>query len=146
MADPLSIAASVIAVAGLAFSSSKALFELISTIHDAPSVFQDLNQDIAALDQILDALRTSLSVRAATLSEGQVACLQAVKQPLEGCDLACKEFRTKVEGLTDHSRNGRRSLRDGVKLKFQSKSIEDFQTKIEGWKASLALALDVASL
>jgi predicted nucleic acid-binding Zn-ribbon protein len=146
MADPLSIAASVIAVAGLAFSSSKALFELISTIHDAPSVFRNLNQDITALGQILDALRTTLSDRAATMSEGQMACLRAVEQPLEGCDLACKDFRTKVEGLTIHSRDGKRSLRDGVKLRFQSKSIEDFQTKIASWKASLALALDVVSL
>jgi hypothetical protein len=44
MADPLGVTASVIAVAGLAYSSSKALYEIISTIRDAPQVFQNLNQ------------------------------------------------------------------------------------------------------
>ncbi|KAH8731664.1 hypothetical protein GQ44DRAFT_767512 [Phaeosphaeriaceae sp. PMI808] len=146
MADPLSIIASVVTIAGLAYSSSKALYELILTIRDAPSEFQGLNQEINTLSHILDSLKTSLPKRAATLGESQLTCLTAIEQTLQGCDLACKAFKDKVNGLTVHSQDGKRSFRDGVKLKFQSKSIKDFHMKVVSWKASLALALDVALL
>ena len=75
MTDPLSVTAGIIAVAGLAYSSSKALYELISTIQDAPQVFQELNQYISALSQILEALKTNLDGRGTRLSESQIACL-----------------------------------------------------------------------
>ena len=146
MTDPLSITASVVAVAGLAYSSSKVLYELISTIRDAPSVFQDLNQDISTLSHILNALKTNLSDRGATKGEAQLACFTAMEQTLQGCDLACRAFKEKVHDLTIHSQDGKRSFRDGVKLKFQSKSIDYFHAKVNSWKASLALALDVALL
>jgi hypothetical protein len=146
MADPLSITAGVIAVAGHAYSSSKVLYEVISTIRDAPQVFQDLKQSIAALSQILNALKTNLNGRGTRLSESQITCLQEAKPTLEGCDLACKDFRTKIEGLTAHSQDGRRSIRDGIKLNFQHKSIADFRIRVIDWKESLALTLDVALL
>jgi hypothetical protein len=146
MADPLSITASVVAVAGLAYSSSKVLYELISTIRDAPSIFRDLNQDLTTLSHILTALRTKLPDRNATRGEAQLACLAAAEQTLQGCDLACRAFKEKIDGLTIHSQDGKRSFRDGLKLKFQGKSIEDFRVKIISWKASLALALDIALL
>ena len=146
MTDPLSVTAGIIAVAGLAYSSSKALYELISTIQDTPQVFQDLNQYIAALSQILEALRINLNGRNARLSESQIVCLQEMKPTLEGCDLACRDFRTKIEKLTIHSHDGRRSFRDSIKLHFQNKGIADFRMRLTGWKESLALALDVALL
>ena len=146
MTDPLSVTAGIIAVAGLAYSSSKALYELISTIQDAPQVFQELNQYIAALSQTLEALKTNLDGRGTRLSESQIACLQEAKPTLKGCDLACKDFKTKMEGLTIHSHDGRRSFRDSIKLHFQNKSIADFRMRLAGWKESLALTLDVALL
>lgn len=121
MTDPLSITAGIIAVAGLAYSSSQALYELISTIQNAPQMFQELNQYIAALSQTLEALKTNLDGRGMRLSESQIACLQETKPTLEGCDLACKDFKAKMEGLTMHSNDGRRSFRDSVKLHFQNK-------------------------
>ncbi|RFU25376.1 hypothetical protein B7463_g10962, partial [Scytalidium lignicola] len=146
MSDPLSVTANVVAVAGIAYSSSQALYELISTIQDAPQVFQDLNRYIAALGQILNALETNLGGRGARLSESQIVCLQQAKPALKGCDLACKDFKTKIDRLTVHSQNGRRSFRDGLKLHFQNKSIADFRTRLVGWKESLTLALDVVLL
>ncbi|OBT75572.1 hypothetical protein VF21_05832 [Pseudogymnoascus sp. 05NY08] len=144
MTDPLSVTAGTIAVAGLAYSSSKALYELISTIQGAPQVFQELNQYIAALGQVLNALKTNLDGRGTRLSDGQITCLQEAKLTLEGCDIACKDFKTKMERLTTHSHDGRKSFRDGIKLHFQNKSIADFQMRLAGWKETLALALDVA--
>jgi hypothetical protein len=146
MADPLSVTASVITVAGLAYSSSKALYEFISTIRNAPPMFQDLYQCIVALSQVINALKTNLPSRGAKLSESHIACIQLAEPILEGCGLACKDFKTKMEQLTTHSQDGRRSFRDGIKLSFQDKSIADLRMRIANWKESLALALDVALL
>lgn len=146
MTDPLSVTAGIIAVAGVAYSSSKALYELISTIQDAPQVFQGLHQYLEALSQILEALKTDLDGRGTRLSKSQIACLQRARPTLEGCDLACKDFKTKMEELTTHSQDGRRSFRDSIKLRFQNKSIVDFRTRLAGWNKSLALVLDVALL
>ncbi|RDW73400.1 hypothetical protein BP6252_07307 [Coleophoma cylindrospora] len=146
MADPLSVTASAIAVAGLAFASSRALYDFISAIRDAPQAFQDLNQYVAALSQVLNTLKTDLDGRGGRLSESQVACLQAVKPTLEGCDVACKEFKTKIEELTAHSQGGKRSFKTSIKLSFQNKNIADFRMRLVAWKESLALALDVVLL
>jgi hypothetical protein len=146
MADPLSVTASVIAVAGCAYSSSKSLYDLISTIRDAPQIFLDLNQSLSALSQILNSLQKKLDGHGAMLSKSQVACLRQAKPTLEGCDLACKEFKIKMEELTSHSKDGRRSFRDSVKLSFQGKRIADFRVRIGDWKESLSIALDVALL
>jgi hypothetical protein len=143
MTDPLDVTASVIAVAGLAYSSSKALYELISTIQDAPQLLQDLNQYVVALGKILNALKTNLDCRGARLFESQILCLQEAKPTLKGCYLACKDFQVKIERVTVNSENGRTSFRDGIKLHFQNKAIADFQMRLVGWKESLALALDV---
>ncbi|RDW87384.1 hypothetical protein BP5796_03078 [Coleophoma crateriformis] len=137
MADPPSVTASTIAVAGLAYASSRVLYEFISTIRDTPHVFQELNQYVAALN---------LDGRGGRLSESQVACLQEVKPTLEGCDAACKDFKTQMEELTAHSQGGRRSFKDSIKLNFQNKNIADFRMRVVAWKESLALALDVVLL
>ncbi|KAH7381969.1 hypothetical protein BKA64DRAFT_217536 [Cadophora sp. MPI-SDFR-AT-0126] len=146
MADPLSVTASVVAVAGFAYSSSKSLYDLICTIRDAPQIFLDLNQSLSALSQTLDSLQRNLDGRNARLSKSQIACLQQAKPTLEGCNLACQEFKMKLEELTSHSKDGRRSFRDSLKLSFQGKNIADFRVRVADWKESLSIALDVALL
>lgn len=146
MADPLSVTAGVIAVAGCAYASSKSLHDLISTILDAPKTFQDLNQFLSSLSQVLLSLTEKLNGRDITLSSSQVACLQQAKPTLEGCDAACREFKQVMEQLTTHSRDGKRSFRDSVRLSFQGKKIADFRMRVADWKESLAIALDVCLL
>lgn len=146
MTDPLSVTASVIAVAGLAYSSSKAVYELISTVKDAPQTLRDLTENIKGLSQVLDTVAQSHYLRTTELSNSQLACLQHAKPALEGCEAACKAFKTKMERLTTHSQDGRRSFRDGLKLSFQTKNIADFQMRVVNWKSSLALVLDIALL
>lgn len=142
MSDPLSVTASIITVAALAYTSSKALYDLIASIRDAPKVFHDLNNYIEALSRVLATLRTDLDSRHRILSPNQVACLREASTIMEGCDLACRDFRTKIEGLTTHSQSDRRSFRAGFKLSFQNKAITDFRMRVVSWRESLSLALD----
>ena len=147
MADPLSITASVVTVAGLAYCSSKSLYDLISTIHNAPQTFLDLNHSLLALSQSLKLLESNLThENVARKSKSQIACLQQVKPTLEGCNRACVDFQKKMEELTSHSKDGKRSFRDSVKLSFHGKSVADFRVRLSDWKESLSIALDVALL
>lgn len=122
MADPLSVTAGIIAVAGLAYSSTKALYQLISSIRDAPTAFQDLNQRIVALSEIMNTLKTDLDGCRLGPSESQIACLQVAKPTLDGCDRACKNFKTKMEGLPALFQDGKKSFPDSFKLKLTKTS------------------------
>ncbi|KAF2015093.1 hypothetical protein BU24DRAFT_228133 [Aaosphaeria arxii CBS 175.79] len=146
MADPLNVAAGAITIVSLAYSSSRALYELISTIHGSPSVFKDLSEEVITLNQILDTLRATLGDHASMMGNKQIAYLEAVDRTLQGCDIACQDFKTKLEKLTENSSDGKRSFRDGLKLSFQRKNINDFRMRIASWKASLTLGLYVATL
>src|ERR1700748_1521779 len=98
MAEALGAAASVIAIAGLAYSSSKLLYEVISEIQDAPKVLLDLNQDIDSLNQILVSLKSNLDSNDSKLSKSQIACLQKATPTLQACEQTCKDFKTKIDG------------------------------------------------
>ena len=146
MSDPLSIVAGIIAVAGLAFTSSKAVYELISNISDAPPAIRYLLDNIRSLNQVLSTITQIQEQCASGLNENQLTCLKHAQPVLEGCEVACGLFKSKIEGLTAHSHDGRRSFRDGMKYSFRSKSISDFQMRVVSWKGSLALVLDIAML
>jgi hypothetical protein len=113
MADPLSITASTIAVAGLAYSSSKMLYQAISNIHSAPQTFVNLKTDIETLNQTIHCLQRDLegSDNEAVLSEAQKANLSEINPVLEACHNACDAFKGKIDKLLRHSTDDSTSLR-----------------------------------
>lgn len=147
MAEGLGVAAAIIGVATLAYQSSKSLYELISTIREAPATLQELGADLSALQQLLGSLEAKLKDTPDTsLSEGLKYCLEETKPCLEGCAKACKDFRTKLSEIMSHSTQGHTSRRDKVKLHFQEQDILVFRYRIASWKATLSIALELASL
>ena len=147
MADPLSVTASVIAVATTAYKSSQALYEVIDTITQAPESFRALNADVKALNNLLalmvDAIEAKKQV--ASLPAAQTACLKALELPLHGCAQACENFKAKLDELMSHSSDRHTSMRDRIKLHFRSKEIESLQFKLGSYKSTLSIALSFAS-
>lgn len=148
MADGLSIAAGVIAIAAHAYSSSKLLYQLITDIRDAPKTFLDLNTDIEALYKTIYSLKQALDVdgKGAALSEAQRLNLSEIKPSLEGCRDACDEFKAKLGKLMSNSKDGHTSIRDRVKLQFQDKEVAAFRIRLASYKSTLAIALEFSSL
>jgi hypothetical protein len=148
MADGLGIAASVIAVAGLAYSSSKMLYQVISDIHDAPMTFLNLKTDIEALCHTIHSLRQELEKKDkdAALSEAQKLNLSEIKPALEGCRDSCDKFKNKLDKLMSNSKDGHTSFRDRLKLQFKDKGIAAFQIQLASYKSTLAIALDFSTL
>lgn len=148
MADPLSITASVIAVARLAYLSTQTLHQTISAIHDAPEVFAHLETDIETLSETIRSLQQELEKKDADvgLSDAQKSNLREIKPALKACHVACNAFKGKVDRVMRHSKDGHTSLWDRLKLQFQEQEIGAFQARLASYKSTLAIALDFSAL
>ena len=148
MAEPLSITASVIAVATLAYSSTQTLYQAIYAIHDAPEAFAHLMTDIETLHDTIHSLQQEIKKRDTdgTLSDAQNSNLREIKPTLEACRTACDAFKSKIDKIMRHSKDGQTSMRDRLKLQFQEKEIRAFQARLASYKSTLAIALDFSIL
>jgi hypothetical protein len=148
MSDPLSITASVAAIATIAYASSKALYEIIRDIHDAPKLFLNLTIDLEALQAVLTALKTEFegNGRDAALSEAQRSCLKELGPSLRGCSNACDKFKSRLQELMSNSHDGHTSFRDRVKLQFHDKEVSAFRFRLASYKSTLSVGLGFASL
>jgi hypothetical protein len=145
MAEGLGIAASVIALAGLAYSSSKSLYETISGIHDAPKI---LKADIETLYQTIHSLEQELNKQDsnAALSEAQKSNLHEIESTLKACCSTCDALKDQLDRLTRHSKDSHTNLWDRFKLRFREKEIGACQARLDGCKSTLAIALDLSNL
>ncbi|KAL4733369.1 hypothetical protein BDV11DRAFT_175766 [Aspergillus similis] len=146
MAEPLSIIANVIAVASLAYSSSKILFQTISGIHDAPETLVHLQTDVWNLHETIHSLYQLLEVKKSDtdLSEAQKSNLREIQPTLDACRLACDAFKAKLDGFLRRSTEGHVSLRDRLRMQFQEEEIAAFQARLSSYKSTLAIALELS--
>ena len=143
MMDPLSVSASVIAVAGLAFSSSKLLYETLCSIRDAPKKFRNLRSEVEVLQQtVLSFQGLEQDSKDGTRLGAQDLVLNDLKPALKACRECCDELNAKIIKLLSNSKNGRVSLRDKIKLQFQDREIEASRTLLASIKSTLTIALD----
>lgn len=148
MADPLSITASVITVAGLAYSSGKVLYQTISEIRDAPEVFIHLKTDIETLCKTIHSLQQQPEKNNtdAVLSDGQKSNLREIKPALTACRNACDTFKGKIDKVMRHSTASHTSVRDRLKLQFQEKKIAAFQARLASYKSTLTIAMEFSTM
>jgi hypothetical protein len=147
MAEALGITASVIAIATLAYDSSKRLFEIVDGIRNAHKAISDFKTDIEALQQLLKSLASEIEgTEDANLPERFKKYLEELKPLLNGCSNACLQFEQKISKITSHSDENRTSFRDSVKLQFQEKEILTFRYRLASYKATLNIALTLAYL
>jgi hypothetical protein len=147
MADPVGLTASIIAIAGLAYQSCKALYELLDGIRNAPKTLQALNEDLSTVHNLLKSIKTAMEDSSDdSFSDGVKNCLEEAKPALTGCGKACDEFAEKMRKLMSHSHENHTSARDRIKLQFQEKDISAFKYQIGSYKATLNIALSLASL
>src|SRR5436309_10618393 len=109
MAEGLGIAASVVALAGLAHSISRSLYRTISGIRNDP---RTLKTDVDTLYRTIQSLKQELKKQDsnAALSEAQRSNLREIEPTLEACCDTCDEFKNQLDRLTRHSKNRYTSL------------------------------------
>lgn len=147
MADPVGLTASIIAIADLAYQSCKTLYELLDGIRNAPKTVQRLNKDLSALQTLLKSIRSTMEESSEdSFSDGVKQCLEEATPALAGCEKTCDEFAKKISKITSHSGEHHTSARDRIKLQFQEKDMSVFRYQIGSYKATLNIALSLASL
>ncbi|OJD10871.1 hypothetical protein AJ78_08233 [Emergomyces pasteurianus Ep9510] len=148
MADPLSITASVVTIATLAYASSKSLYQTISGICNAPQNLVHLKTDIEMLCEAIMSLQRGLEENGidAALSDAQRSNLCEIKPILEACQKACDAFKGKMERFMSHSSDGHIALRDRLKMHVQEKEIVAFEAQLGSYKSTLIVALEFTVL
>ncbi len=138
MADPLSTASGVLALAVFAFQSSQVLYQAVASFQSNQRTVRELKEELEALDGVLQALQET-----ATNSDID---FEALKLPLLRCGKACQDFKAVIVRCTAHSDGSRTSFRDWAKLRYLGEDIVGFKNMLAGYKSTIAIALGEANL
>ena len=138
MADALSVASSLIALATFAFEASKSLYTLVEGFKNTQRTVRELRYELESLTQVLGTL-----ISAVKDNEAELASL---KLPLLRCGKICSEFREIIRKCVAHSNGQRTSFRDWAKLQYMGGNINDLKTTLAGYKATISIALGGATL
>jgi hypothetical protein len=138
MADPISASSGILTLVLFGLSASKVLYETIKSINDHSKNVRNLRDELAALDNVLNALHKVV--------ESKDTDLDSLRLPLHSCGKACNEFNQLIEKRTSHSANGRRSIRDWAKLRYMGSDIVAFKEMMGGYKSTIQIALGEATL
>jgi len=146
MADPLSVMASVIAVATLAWQSSKATYEIIDGLAGAPDA-------IARSRDVLSQTQTTINGLKETIVPGNnpvvfesvlrrvnlTAALQLITQ-------LCDGFTTMIKDVTSHSTDAKFSKRDRLAVTFRESKIIKFNMQLGDCQRTLSVVLAAINL
>ena len=147
MSDPLSISASVIAVAGLAYSSCKVLSDTIKSFRNAPKTLADIRTELSAIRNLLDSLINTLGgVENIALSNNQRTCFINLESAIKHCETTCKDFTGRLSRITSHSGTDHVNWFDRTRLHFNENDVSLLRAALERDKQTLDFALGVATL
>lgn len=110
--DPLSITASVIAVATAALQTAKALYDVVDGLVDAPHSVSQSKSLLSQTQTTLGTLTRTLETNSASGAVGSVLKDIEFGKALESTQSLFQEFATTLTRLTGHSTDLRFSTRD----------------------------------
>jgi Fungal N-terminal domain of STAND proteins len=139
MAEPISLASGLLALATFAFQSSITLYNTIQSYQSHPKRVRDLIEELEALSGVLAPL-------AETVSATTDVDLSALDLPLLRCGNSCKEFEQEIKKCSTRSGGSRTSFRDWAKLRYMGEDIDGFRRLLAGYKLTISIALTDANL
>jgi hypothetical protein len=135
MADPLSITASVLAIATAAVQSVKSLNDTVSRYKGRDKTLQRLQNELEDVSGILDSLKEAI------IAEVSISTL--LKGPVGRCSEVCQEFEQSMLSFGEKTKTG---FRDWAKLEFMRGDINEFIDTISGYKSTIAVGLGIITL
>jgi len=139
MAEPISLASGLLALATFAFQSSVALYNTVQSFQSHPKRVRDLIEELEALGGVLGPLGET--VRATTDVD-----LSPLDLPLLRCGNACKDFEQELLKCSSRTGGSRNSFRDWAKLRYMGDDIDGFRRLLAGYKLTICIALTDANL
>ena len=153
MADPLSIVASVLAIATAAVQSSKALFELVDDIRGGHEEIKSISKDAHSFHSIIHSF--SITLKNASIREiisdddGMLEMIKDLESPLFNCEEALSELMVKLQKRLKLDTDRRGLSRSIVNVKwglFTKSEVRRLQLRLEAAKSTLNSAMSAISV
>ena len=139
MAEPVGMAAGLLALATFAFQSSITLYNAVKSFQSHLKRVRDLIEELEALNVVLGPL---IEILGATTDVD----LSALELPLKRCGNSCREFEQEIMKCSSRSGGSRTSFRDWAKLRYMGEDIDGFRRLLAGYKLTVSIALADANL
>jgi hypothetical protein len=144
MADPLSIAASIVGVIVPALEGTRLLIDILGEIKDTPKTITRLSDDVRSVEAALNSLN-GVEEREWLLLGTTVA--ERSKTAITSYKKACDGFRTKLQHWTRHSDNGKLAWQDRADVGFFKKAqIKAMSEQLQNCKLSINTVISIATL
>lgn len=148
MADPLSIAASALAVAGAGGKLAQTLYTFIESFRKGERELRPVADHIRLTSAVLDSIGSLLSEQdVRDLCKDQL--LGTLNNASNGCKQAFDDLQKFVDGLLKPDANGKPKLGALDKLTFipfRQRELDVLQANLERFKSALDLILSVLHL
>jgi DNA repair ATPase RecN len=135
MADPLSVAASVLSVLTAAVKSTKSLHGAVSRYKKRDRTLSHLQGQLEDLIQVLDSLHEAV--------QANVADLELLLGPIDRCAQICKEFEIAMANFDERPSAG---LKDWARMEFKGGDIKDFMDNLTSYKATISMHLGTITM
>jgi hypothetical protein len=144
MADPLSVAASIVGVAVPALHGTRLLLDDLQSIIDAPQSVESLKEDLRSVDMALQSLQAIGDPEWKSLG-GTVA--NQSKVAISTCKRVCDKFRADLQHWTRHSGEGQLSWQDRANVGFfKQRRIKSTSEQLQNCKLTLNSVVSIATL
>ena len=144
MADPLSIAASIVGVTVPALHGARLLLDDLQKINDAPETVKRLKDDVRSVDMALTSLQTMEDEAWESLGK---TIAEKSKAMISTCTRACDEFRNDLKRWTRHSGNGGLTWQDRANVGFFKQGrIKTMSEQLQNCKVTITSVVCIATL
>lgn len=135
MADPLSIAASMVALVTAAIQSTKSLHAAVKRYMERDKTLRRLQGELEDLTKILEALDAVSNLESSIMS--------LLEGPVGRCSQLCRDFEASMNTFSGKSKAG---FRDWTKMEFMRGDIHEFIDTLEGYKSTISVGLGTITM
>jgi hypothetical protein len=144
MADPLTVAASVVGITVPALHGTRLLLDDLHRIKDAPEAVKNLKEDILSVDMALNSLQAVEDREWESL--GGTIVVES-KAAITTCVRACDVFRADLQRWTRHSEDGKLSWQDRANVGFfKQRRIKSVSEQLQSCKITINSVVSIATL
>lgn len=144
MADPLSVAGSIVSITVPALHGIRLLLDDLQQFKEAPKTVKRLTEEVRSVDTALKLLE-GVEDREWNLLGTAVA--KESKTTINSCTQACEEFRPQLQRWTRHSDDGKLAWRDRTSVGFFRQSqIKTMSEQLQSCKLAVNNIVSIATL
>jgi len=140
MDEGIGVASGLLALVIFAYSTSKSLYEAVSSFKSQRKAIKDVLADLEALVTVLDKIREQAQ------RPRRLERLEPLRNSVDCCTTTCQEMREMLDACTAHSKDGQASVRDWLSMQYHEKSFEDIKKRLSSYKSTLCISFSVVNM